>query len=451
MIVYRQLILFVIILTLLMNSSVSQIDIDATTGANSNDDSHGFDRGSDRSRYIVLILNRLGLGNRLGTISDWYQIAVASNRTLLVSWRTSIDCNIPFTTLFESGPEHVKILPFTFGTIKSVEEVATFHGLTYQSLDIDDTADNKRKWFAEVVAGTRIDDFVLSHEQVMSSTNIIITTYDGAISLYNTKCQHYLTMKSRFLSSLIPVVAVRNIVNNIKEKYFRNKIMIGVHVRVHDPMHDWSVVPPQGGGKDAMQFNESASNDDFRKVLQDIDDHFTYTTTTTSTTTSTTTTSVDKMHKFFISSNSGESKSFLISHFPDSVSLVLPNYNRSDVDGMWYGFIEWVLLSNCDLLINTYGSTFAVEAAQVHLRPIVSLWNKHLLFHHDMKLPYCGHMLFMRTYSNQGVTGSYREGTYDNRIIPVKSIKLFPCHHFDEYGLRDVYCTSSDDDQDRDI
>ena len=48
----------------------------------------------DENKYIVLQISRLGLGNRLRSIADWYQIAVISERHLLVSWVPTADCKL---------------------------------------------------------------------------------------------------------------------------------------------------------------------------------------------------------------------------------------------------------------------------------------------------------------------------------------------------------------------
>lgn len=55
-------------------------------------------------RYLVVRIHRLGLANRLRCIADWHQIAVRSDRHLLVSWAPTYDCNITFPGLFIAGP-----------------------------------------------------------------------------------------------------------------------------------------------------------------------------------------------------------------------------------------------------------------------------------------------------------------------------------------------------------
>lgn len=54
-------------------------------------------------KYLIVVLTRLGLANRLRTLSDWYNIALIQNRTMLVNWVPTLDCNAYFTDLFEVG------------------------------------------------------------------------------------------------------------------------------------------------------------------------------------------------------------------------------------------------------------------------------------------------------------------------------------------------------------
>lgn len=94
-------------------------------------------------RYIVLVLARHGLANRLRSAADWYHIAVISGRTLFLAWTPTNDCNASFTDLFESSPQKLKILPFLlpidgFEAISFLEGIARAGNVTHLSL----TAEN---------------------------------------------------------------------------------------------------------------------------------------------------------------------------------------------------------------------------------------------------------------------------------------------------------------------
>ena len=89
--------------------------------------------------------------------------------------------------------------------------------------------------------------------------------------------------------------------------------------------------------------------------------------------------------------------------------------------------IDWLVLSRSALIINTYGSSFAVEASQVRNIPLVGVWGGNYIYTNDAKMPYCGHLQFIKHYSNQGIKTTYREGTSDNREIKATQLLLKPC------------------------
>ena len=66
--------------------------------------------GSDMERVLLLNVKRLGLANRLRTVADWHQIAALTNRTLLLSWVPTFDCNAKFDQLFENWPKTLGLL-----------------------------------------------------------------------------------------------------------------------------------------------------------------------------------------------------------------------------------------------------------------------------------------------------------------------------------------------------
>ena len=64
------------------------------------------------------------------------------------------------------------------------------------------------------------------------------------------------------------------------------------------------------------------------------------------------------------------------------------------------------MLSHSQLIVNTYESSFAVEAAMVHLRPIVSINNGHVVHHSSTMLPYCGMGQFVKAYGKQVIVNN---------------------------------------------
>jgi hypothetical protein len=151
--------------------------------------------------YIIQI-ERLGLANRLRTIADTHQIAVLTNRILLVSWVPTAECNISFLDLFEDGPSHnFKVLPEPLplkGGAKAVQEMAAAAGLSFITMD-------------------ESFDFFVNPDVFESNVNIVYPLFVGVVALKGMPCQYYMTQHSRFYNALVPVKAVRDVVKEVLE------------------------------------------------------------------------------------------------------------------------------------------------------------------------------------------------------------------------------------------
>ena len=391
--------------------------------------------GASPPRYLVLSLNRLGLANRLRAMADWHQLATHSNRVLLVSWEPTSDCNASFTDLFKAGPPGMKILPFVLPQgrrgLKRVVEVAADAGLTASILSDDQDELQPGPARRPPLYSPGIGAFVMAKERVMSDTHVLVTDHNGLVVMEDIRCQQYLHMHSAFLSGLVPIDYATSFVRDFKTSYAAKHILIGVHVRVHDPVQDWAVVPPLESVSDntAVNFGVGATIQDFTRYMRQIEDKFS-----------------SRHARFFIASNSQDAKTHILSQFPDAVSLS-GDYARSSPEGVIFALIEWLLLSESSLILNTYGSSFAVEAAQVHMRPLLGLWDGRLLHHYNHYLPHCGHLLYAKAYGNQGAESSYFEvndGTNFRRAVVSKTISMKHCAHLQDWGLPEVYCVTAD-------
>jgi hypothetical protein len=383
-----------------------------------------------QGNYIVLVISRLGLANRLRTLADWYQIAVETNRKLLFSWEETPDCNVKFSDLFESGPKHLFLLPFVVSSgdsgIRNLERTALKWNLSCLAVY---EKDERQMWHENV------QSFVLSNWILHSDKRVIVTSYDGLVTSSNTQCQQYMTMHSRFLRSLVPNPSIREYVINLRERFFDDGLMVGVHYRAHEETQDWEVVPPLAGQDHATKFGHGASLEDFVSAMNSIEHKFaTHTSTSTG----------PRRHtgvRFFIASNDDTAKDYFLDHFPNAVSI-RGEYSRNSSEGIQFALLEWLLLASSDLVLNTYGSSFAVEAAQVNLVPVVGVWHGRLLHHSSAFLPHCGHMQYAKAYGSQSVATSYVEGTLDARRVVGVSVSMSRCSVLDNWGLTDVLCMS---------
>ena len=122
---------------------------------------------TSNKRYIILLISRLGLANRLRSIADWHQIALLSGRSLLVAWQANAVCNALFTDLFESVPKGIRILPFQLPAGENeakqlLGDIAATENLT--SLSINET----NMW----AVGKQ--SFVLDRKDVMSDIEVCV-------------------------------------------------------------------------------------------------------------------------------------------------------------------------------------------------------------------------------------------------------------------------------------
>lgn len=174
---------------------------------------------SSSKRYLILHLDRLGLGNRLRSLADWYHVAGLSNRILLLSWVPTVECNVTFDELFENGPSNFHLLssPFPIGNseaIASAATLATNSHLSFGTLLTHNTPSRiETNYFFE-----HSERFLLFQE-----INILFTNFDAPIVLPDTPCPTHLSMRSSFYSSLIPISEIRSTVEDVSSNYFQNK------------------------------------------------------------------------------------------------------------------------------------------------------------------------------------------------------------------------------------
>ena len=183
----------------------------------------------------------------------------------------------------------------------------------------------------------------------MSDTNVLLTDYNGIVVLSGMPCQQYTYSRSSFLSGLIPNKKDAQFVKDIMDEHFARYLMIGVHYRSHDMAQDWEVVPPyDDSSSNAHKFGDGAALIDFERIMSSIKNQFDGSTG-------------GKTVVFFIASNSEADKDYLLSKFPDARTLRGGDYRRSSPEGIHFALLEWLLLSESALILNTYGSTFATE------------------------------------------------------------------------------------------
>jgi len=454
---------------------------------------------ADDKNHLVLLLSRLGLANRLRAMADWHQIAQESGRHLTVSWEPTVDCNVSFFSLFKDVPEGLTVLeqPLASGE-NSFQEAATrakqdahAQGLSFKVLPRHDGGPSN---FIQPGFNT----FIISRASLFDpAAQVLFTDHDGLVALAGVPCQRYTQLRSHFYAELKPVDDIAQYVDEVYRTYFARKMLVGVHVRLHDADYDWSVVPPgrklqnhdASSGQEtpmgahgetereigaetgsALVFGEGASLEHFQSVMTAIERQFRsrYGSATLSTPRLERGNleedgAPDTPIRFFVASNDQKAKDYFIQHFPAAIALSGPTsvggmrFSRSSTSSMRFALIEWLLLSRASLLLHTYGSSFAEEAAAKNRIPLIGAWADINVLHHHDALPYCGHPQFMRAYAQQGWEGSIEEDLHtfeaaeeaeerkaDKRTVSGKSFLILPCPMLDDWAIPDLYCFQDD-------
>jgi hypothetical protein len=168
--------------------------------------------------------------------------------------------------------------------------------------------------------------------------------------------------------------------------------MVGIHYRDHDQTHDWEIIPPptssneNQGSQKALKFGDGATIDDFVHIMSAIERHFSHVNAEGNLITTV---------RFYIASNNMTIKQIFLEKFPSAITIY-GDHNRMSDEGIKLALIDWLMLSESAMIINTYGSSYSQEAARRKMIPLVRIYNHQPIFVDDVRLPSCGCVKFMQ-------------------------------------------------------
>lgn len=220
------------------------------------------------SSYILMIVDRLGLANRLRIMAGMYSIAQQTNRNLLVVWSPSAECGSPFSNLFEG---------LAFG-VEVVDIDTTPHAVIANELGVLAGRRNI-SMSSQHLTGFDVDVTNMKKSKDDRDQSAILVFTLGTHSPGLVTCREYLSVKSAFYRSLVPVATVKVMVKDITERHFAGSIVVGVHIRAYGTAYDWEVVPPERlhhatmaneSSSAALRFDQVGSIADFVRAMSDI-------------------------------------------------------------------------------------------------------------------------------------------------------------------------------------
>jgi len=343
----------------------------------------GLEDESDDSKYLLVSIQMFGLANRLRLLAAAVQEAEDSGRRLIVDWRPAPGCAASFHDLFDD----TALMKWAEGTV--------FHG-AHEVLDallalvswsspvvqvgFQDTATSVLVW--------RPRGNVLDSKSLLATAGKLVVMKQGSMFIRSGKsCQEHFHRKQRLYSSLLrhvtPVIATwrDQVLGSLQVD---RRLIVGVHVRVHDPRHDWAVVAPQartlanevgdGSVHDAEVFDDVAPLALFESAIVAM------------------VAQIPRVH-FFVASNSEAVKLRLVEVLgEDRVSSVNNSLegSRDSAVGMQRSLLDFAVLGAGSLLLHSFGSSFGEEAAAASLIPSVRIRQGGHVLGTDLSRQYCG-------------------------------------------------------------
>jgi len=150
--------------------------------------------------YLVILIDRLGLANRLRIIAGFYSITIITNSTLVVIWVKSDECGACYSDLFEKSPINM--------IVHDIDDVS--HGSLEATLKEKSAIKNLN--FSTVYATDFYIDIprLLNLYENLSSRQVTLFWSLGTHTLNGINCNTYLNLKSSFYQSLRPLTHIRS-------------------------------------------------------------------------------------------------------------------------------------------------------------------------------------------------------------------------------------------------
>ena len=316
----------------------------------------------DKNLLLVPLTN-FGLANRLRTMASALIIAKALHRHLVVLWAPSIECNIHFHDLFN-------ITTSSDFDLKLDYEV---HSLDFKNLGDGEYAKSVYNGLLKYVqtnniTSLHINDFML--KSIKNSTSKAMISWSvGFHTLESLNCYEFLNFKSSFYKSLRPSNSIVNLIKPFQLNRFIGYPVIGIHVRAYYETYDAPVVPPFLDNLDntintishnnALRFDQVSPLSSFLHFIN-------------------TTIQNNPYVRFFVASNNDYVKTMILNTYGSKTIFILqsPNTtsgNRSNRESMLLAIAEFLLLSETSFIVHTRGSSFAMEAAAIHMKSVIDV------------------------------------------------------------------------------
>ena len=390
----------------------------------------------DESNHLIVPLHKYGFANRLRTLASFAHFARQINRKLYISWRVTEDCLINFDDIFAVSDND--IFGREFFLFRSGAQADERTRLLEQFMSNETERVAQHKIFFAHLSGFNFDTSI--YQQI--NKQILILRHDGWF--INGNCIDFFIFKKHFYRSLKLREGIQKSIDRVWDK-LKGRLVVGIHVRRTDPRHDWPTVASEPKNNNYVNFDDVISVQDFAKVMVKITKHV-------------------PNAIFYVATNSVETKHKInqLQHrslpalknklfFLDTHESML---NRNTLIGMKLSIIDFFILSQTELIISTYGSSFGQEASFFWSVPKLLLrYGGHVYYANNILLPHCGSDQ-VALLSNGGIRRSKTKVNVElhheisghitsSNLHPNHSLSIqkHSCKNFEaEWGVSDVYC-----------
>lgn len=370
------------------------------------------------TKIIILPISLIGLANRLRVIAGALAAARLYQAHVYVSWHSDAACNATFRSLFTLSPDAIHYL-----TVIDVKEPCKTNHACFDSVS-DGLAplveQQGQSWLVY-----RPTQFFL-HEKIFSIANVTFLFTRAMHAVEDSSCKDFLETKRWFYSGLKAGESVKEFVSALQthspfwqrptktdkqenQTYHSTgrPLLVGLHIRVHENMHDWAMVAPQqstdmGSNSDNYSNDNGSINMNIREIdnfasmnsmdhsIESIDvkvntgEAETFALSVSQSLQQQLLTLKHNLLQthanvlFFITSNNMLVKQELLQLLGEDICLTLLSseavfHERHSPYAVQLAAAEFLLLAQSQLIIHSHASSFAREAAATHSIPVLDI------------------------------------------------------------------------------
>ncbi|GMH83402.1 hypothetical protein TrVE_jg1031 [Triparma verrucosa] len=411
---------------------------------------------------LILPIYQFGLANRLRQLAAGVILAQELGRDLKVDWRSSEGCGSEIDALFVTSS--LRPLFSKFDSPTGTDEILE---ALFSPNAIFSSSSNPRTKVIEVNSTTtfvsHVGMFINTDERDNSylfKAPTVVLKINSAFFPKMLPCSDFFARKSLVYKSLVSAIQpdLAQMISGVRSSLPPTSKVIGVHVRATDPRHDWPVVAPQYGLVNASGLvqTRTGDNDDgnYNNIDNDDNDEKKSGTWEEYASTDLFLKIINEMitsdggvgYTFLLFSNSKVIKKRIVDTFPKNTVYAL-NYDddkeglmdRASTRSVQEALVDFVLLSETDFVVHSFGSSFGEEAATINMLPSVRVRLGGSIYGVDVQLEGCNHPQIMNEVGvGQGGEVCFFDGSKE--VCNNKLLKKYCAFVGEEWGLRDVYC-----------